>query len=313
MKSARTAGRPWCALAPLAAMLLAACATPLLAVEDVMMFEDGRTRFVAFVEQERGWMLRGVSDVDVHFIVDGQEVATARSDERGFAVVVADVSGKPEKFEAAATLDGQSFRSQGNLVHWRSDRVIVACDIDSTISETSLQALFFEDTDQESEPIAGSPETLHEIARDYEIMYLTARPRFTLEKTRRWLESHGYPRAPVITSLTVGDALAHTRYKTRAIRSLRRHYENLLIGIGNTSIDSESYGANGMLTLLVRPGGDFTFGRHAIEFHDWEQIRNFFHANRELLRDPERLRAAVRGEEMMLIPTMRWPGSEQPD
>ena len=313
MKAVGIVGRSWRVLAALAAMLLVACATPLLAVDDAMMFEDGRTRFVAFVEQERGWMLRGVSDVDVHFSIDGQEVATARSDERGFVVVVADVGGKPEQFEATATLGGKSFRSQGKLIQWRSDRVIVACDIDSTISETSLQALLFEDTDQESQPIVGSPETLHEIARDYEIMYLTARPRFTLEKTRRWLEDHGYPRAPVITSLTVGDALAQTRYKTRVIRSLRRHYENLLIGIGNTSIDSESYGANGMLALLVRPEGDITFGRHAIEFHGWEQIRDFFRANRELLRDPERVQAAVRGEEMMLIPTLRWYGPEPKD
>lgn len=313
MKAVRTLGRSWRALAPLAAMLLVACATPLLAVDDVMMFEDGRTRFVAFVEQERGWMLRGVPDVDVNFVVDGQEVATARSDERGFVAVVAEVGGKPEQFEATATFGGKSFRTQGKLIQWRSDRVIVACDIDSTISETSLQALFFEDTDQESGPIAGSPEALREIARDYEIMYLTARPRFTLEKTRRWLEDHGYPRAPVITSLTVGDALAQSGYKTRAIRSLRRHYENLLIGIGNTSIDSESYGANGMLTLLVRAQGDMTFRRHAIEFQSWEQIRDFFRANRELLRDPQRVQAAVRGEETMLIPTLRWSGSEPKD
>jgi hypothetical protein len=313
MKVVRIVGRSWRALALLGAMLLVACATPLLAVDDVMMFEDGRTRFVAFVEQERGWMLRGIPDVDVHFIVDGQEVATARSDERGFVVVVADVGGNPEQFEATATFGGRSFRSQGRLIQWRSDRVIVACDIDSTISETSLQALFFEDTDQVSGPIAGSPEALHEIASDYELMYLTARPRFTLEKTRRWLEDHAYPRAPVITSLTVGDALAQTGYKIRVIRSLRRHYENLLIGVGNTSIDSESYGANGMLALLVRPEGDITFGPHAIEFHGWEQIRDFFRANRELLRDPERVQAAVRGEEMMLIPTMRWSGPEQKD
>ena len=53
MKAARIVGPPRRALAPLAAILLVACATPLLAVDDVMMFEDRRTRFVAFVEQER--------------------------------------------------------------------------------------------------------------------------------------------------------------------------------------------------------------------------------------------------------------------
>jgi phosphatidate phosphatase PAH1 len=88
--------------------------------------------------------------------------------------------------------------------------VIVACDIDSTISETSLNALFFDDIDSTSRPIEGSVEVLREIARDYQIMYLTARPRFTLEKTRSWLDAHGYPREPVITSLTVADALAQS-------------------------------------------------------------------------------------------------------
>jgi len=53
MKAVRIVGPSSRALAPFAAMLLVACATPLLAVEDVMMFEDGRTRFVAFVQQER--------------------------------------------------------------------------------------------------------------------------------------------------------------------------------------------------------------------------------------------------------------------
>ncbi len=36
-------------------------------------------------------------------------------------------------------------------------------------------------------------------------------------------------------------------------------------------------------------------------------------ANRDLLGDPKRVRAAVQGEEMMLVPTMSWSGPDEKD
>ena len=50
----------------------------------------------------------------------------------------------------------ESFRSEARVFAWRSDRVIVGCDIDSTISDTSLAALFFDEIDMSSTPIEGS-------------------------------------------------------------------------------------------------------------------------------------------------------------
>ena len=43
-------------------------------------------------------------------------------------------------------------------------------------------------------PVEGSVEVLREIQRLYHILYVSARPRFTLEKTRMWLDENGYPR-----------------------------------------------------------------------------------------------------------------------
>ncbi len=56
-----------------------------------------------------------------------------------------------------------------------------------------------------------------------------------------WRDETGHPRDPIITSLTVGDALSQSKYKTRAIKSLRKHYRNIWIGIGNTDIDAKAY------------------------------------------------------------------------
>jgi hypothetical protein len=289
-------------LAPLAAILLAGCATPHFDVDEAIQFQDGKTRFVAFAQNKTGWVLRGVSDVDVRFTVDGQEVATAVTDERGFAKAIVTLEEPAGRFEASANFGGEERRSEAEVVAWRNDRVIVACDIDATISETSLGALFFDEFDETSTPIEGSPEALTEIDRDFHVVYLTARPRFTLEKTRHWLDVHGYPRAPVITSLTVGDTLGQTDYKTRTLNSVRKHYTNLLIGIGNTDIDAASYGVHGMLVLLVQPDEDPVRVDNVFRFQNWQQIRDFFRDNRELLEDPKRVQAVVRGEETLELP-----------
>ena len=134
-------------LAPLAAILLAACATPRFGVDEAIRFQDGKTRFVAFAQNKTGWVLRGVSDVDVRFIVDGQEVAAAVTDERGFAKAIVTLEKPAERFEANASFGGEEHRSEAEIVEWRNDRVIVACDIDATFSDTSLGALFFDELD----------------------------------------------------------------------------------------------------------------------------------------------------------------------
>jgi hypothetical protein len=297
----------------LAALLLAGCATRVLVVDDAMELEDGRTRFVAFAEREIGFFFSGVEGVEVRFSIDGREVATARSDERGVAMTLAQIDAGKESFVAEASIGGESLRSEGNIVQWRSDRTLVACDIDATISDTSLEALFFEQADEKSQPIPGSVEVLHEIVQDYDLVYFTARPRFTLEKTRHWLDTHGYPTAPVLTSLTASDAIAETRYKRHAIRKLREVFPNLLIGIGNSKIDSQGYGANGMLSLIVNRPGHTLYDSHVVEFHDWSQLRTFMQVNHGVLQMPETAAAAARGEVLLLVPTLPWVGGDAED
>jgi hypothetical protein len=292
----------WRLLLPFAAVWLAGCATPYFEVDEAIRFEDGRTRFVAFAQKQNGWLLGGVSDVEVRFAVDGEEIARAITDERGFAKAIADVETPADRFEATAGFGGESFRSDAEIVAWRSDRVIVGCDIDSTISETNLGALFFDEIDETSTPIADSAEVLTEIGRDYQLLYITARPRFTLNKTRRWLDEQAYPRQPVVTSLAPRDALGQTTYKTRTLSSLQKHYTNLLIGIGNTDIDADSYSHHGMLVLLVQPDREAGRDGNIFRFQDWKQIRAFFLENDGVLRHPQRLRAAIRGEVELRLP-----------
>jgi hypothetical protein len=286
------------------AALLVGCATPYFEVDEAVRFEDGSTRFVAFAQRQRGWFLGGVSEVEVQFAVAGKPVARAVTDDRGFAKTIAEVDRPAPLFEATARFGGETLRREGEVVEWRSDVVIVACDIDSTISQTSLASLFFDEADESSIPIPDSPEVLTELDRDFQVLYLTARPRFTLEKTRRWLEEHGYPREPVVTSLAPRDALGQTRYKTRTLDSLRKHYNHLLIGIGNTDIDADSYAIHGMLVLLVQPERPVGHDGDVFRFQNWRQIGAFFRENHGVLSDPARLEAAIEAPEQLRIPAL---------
>jgi hypothetical protein len=73
-----------------------------------------------------------------------------------------------------------------------------------------------------------------------------------------------------------------------------------VIGIGNTRIDAESYGAHGMLTLLVQPDAEIAREDHVIRLQSRDQVGAFFRDNRELLQDPRRVQAAARGEEALV-------------
>lgn len=292
----------WACCLGLVGALLVGCATPYFEVDEAIRFEDGSTRFVAFAQRQNGWFLGGVSDVEVQFTVDGRPVAQAVTDERGFAKAIAAVDRPADRFEATAQVGAERFRREGEVVEWRRDTVVVGCDIDSTISQTSLGSLFFDEVDESSTPIPDSPNVLTEINRDFQVLYLTARPRFTLDKTRGWLEQHGYPRQPVVTSLAPRDALGQTRYKTRTLDSLRKHYSNLLIGIGNTDIDADSYAVHGMLVLLIQPDREIGHDGDVFRFQNWQQIGAFFRENRSVLTDPARLEAAIEEPDELRIP-----------
>jgi len=279
------------------------CATTYFEVDDAVHFDDGNSRFVAFAQRKRGWILSGVEGVDVRFRMGDQEVARATTDERGFAKATVRVTGPTRTFEGRADVGDESFSDEARVFAWQRSRVIIACDVDSTISDTSLAALFFDPLDMTSTPIAGSPELLQALVRTHHVAYVTARPRFTLPKTRKWLEEHGYPAQPIITSLTLGDALKQTAYKTRTLKSLRKHLDNMRIGIGNTDIDADSYGDHQMLAILHQPEATPAQEGHVVRLQSWAQIGEFFAANAAVLSDPDRVSAAARGEEELILPS----------
>jgi hypothetical protein len=137
------------------------------------------------------------------------------------------------------------------------------------------------------------------LARDFEIVYLTARPQFLADKTRVWLAAHGFPDGPLLTAPSWRATLRQERYKRRALARLREQLPNLLIGVGDKMRDVRAYLANHMLAIHIDVQGEASSSdSRAITVRDWNDIRRLFEANRALLVTPQRLRQLLEGEQV---------------
>lgn len=282
-------------------MILAAagCSRTALTVDDAVVSAESRELHCrASVEREPFMFFRSsLPGVPVEFRLDGRPVATARTEADGFARAVVPYS-KPRRprIEARADVLGRSLTARGTIHTWRRDRTIVAVDIDNTLAKTKLEDLLFErdGEDEESTPLKGSRKVMEVIAADCEIIYVTARPRFLLDTTRAWLVDEDFPFAPVMTSDGIRQAMHRREYKLDRLAALQQEWPHLLIGIGNSPSDHEAYTRSGMLAVLVNQKKKVhQRAARTIYLRTWRDLAEFWQANRALLTDPARLRAAL--------------------
>ncbi len=279
-------------------LALAGCAPPFLSVSDAVSVDGGSTVLAAHVDRPQLFGLRSeVERVPVTFRIGGQDVGRADTGQGGRAVVKCALPAEPAStFEVRAQVGDRELQATGSLFAWRSDRPIIAVDIDHTVSRTDYDDLILDPVDEGSRPIRGSREALSDLSQDYHIAYVTARARFLMEKTRGWLQAQGFPAGPLFTSPDLRSMIRRDVAKRTLLVELRRRAPNLLIGIGNSAYDADAYGASQMLAIVVNPKPKETYGLHAVVFRDWDAVLKFFAANRETLSNPDRLRRVIRGE-----------------
>ncbi len=299
------------AIAIAAYLMTAGCAQPMLSVNDVIAVNGLQTTFDAYAEH-----VALLGDVDrvlgvkVTFLADGKEIGSSATDRRGFATYCCHVPPGAKSIEGRATIDGRDVRGVGNVFIWDPKLTTIVCDIDETISLTNYRTLLDDrPEDMGSKPLAGAPEALQRLSKRFNLLYVSARPRFLLEKTRRWLNRNGFPPSPVITTPSLAEAIRVQKFKGSTISDLQCLSDSLLIGIGNARTDSEAYAANGLLTLIIDEHDDDQFRAHTIVLRNWAMVEKFFDANQAVLGEPERLRSAIAGEEMLLRPIIRWQKS----
>lgn len=278
------------------AILVSGCGKVVITLDDVIVEKRGTAVIHAHVEREAIPGIRNdISDVDIEFVWNGTMVGRSRSDEHGTAEYMHDTGMTIEPtVEARCRLGGVEHRTSADVFVWDRQRVVVVVDIDETISHTDYDDIIFDENDyHESPPFKGSVEALRRIQEDANILYLTARPRFLLDKTHGWLAAHGFPKGPVISSPGLRSAAKAPEFKRKRLASLRSTMPSILIGIGNTEGDAEAYLANGMMAFLIR-GEEMPSEKPClVPFPNWAALLNYWDVHRPELREPSRLQFMI--------------------
>jgi hypothetical protein len=288
-------------LLPIAGLL--GCATPMLSVDDAVVRRGSETRLCAFV----GWepvlfVQKDAEGARVRFLVEGQEPSEKKTDDDGLATLECKLPPDVAQYEARTRANGHELDATGRVFVWDEPRVIIAVDVDHTIEQTDYKPLFFSSRADESDPVKRSAKTLSALADDFYVIYLTARPRFLLDRTRVWLHEHEFPDGPVVTAKRIRQMLQPAEFKRQELHELHKDWPTLLIGIGNRPTDADAYGASEMLTLILSPKEAQEFPPHALVFHDWAAVQRFFEANHDTLTDSKALKQVIAGKRMLARP-----------
>lgn len=289
------------------ALTAAGCQRATLSVSDAFIMQGMKTRLEARVERIAGSnRMTGVTGLPVRFFVHEQFLGEAKTDGMGAAACTCDLPADATHYRAEARLGNELLKMDGLVFAFPRDRTVIVCDIDETISMTHYRELVFDREDMASRPLPDAAATLNELAGRFGLVYLTARPGFLLEKTKRWLETNGFPRAAVITTPSLAQSIAVQGFKAQRIAHLRSTLGTVAIGIGNAATDSEAYAMQQLLTLIIDDHDDMKFRSHAIILRNWKMARAFFDANREILEVPAKLQAAIDSEQMLLRPVIKY-------
>jgi phosphatidate phosphatase APP1 len=204
----------------------------------------------------------------------------------------------PENAQAGFHLIPPAVSGEGQAVQVASrtympHTMTLVVDIDETLCVTDYTNVFWGIGRDDSRPLPNAARIMNSLSRDFRIVYLTARPRNLLEKTRRWIAREGFPQGDIITAPNVLDLISQTTYKQKQLNRMRASYPNMLIGIGDKPTDADAYRKHGMLPVVVNPWRDRHYRAGELIMQDWQQLGEFFERNRDVLTDRPLLAEAM--------------------
>jgi len=165
---------------------------------------------------------------------------------------------------------------------------LIIVDIDETIADVTPAGFIFRRV-RDVLPLPGARETLKEISRTMQIVYLTARDHIFTRKTKLWLRLNGMPEAPVyLRRLTRYWRTASREHKFRRLGELQPNFPNMVWGVGDKPGDAAAYAARGIRPIIIAPGRPQEVSADVPCFPTWKNIL-------EYIRSVERTREPGRG------------------
>jgi hypothetical protein len=191
-----------------------------------------------------------MSDVEVQFLREGGVIGTDRTNARGKACIQANAGGKTWKYTARVQTDDYQGVSKGHVFVWGDEHPAVAIDIDETLMRSQYVGLIFNSRDP-SRPMPHSRKVIKQLSEHYGIVYISARSRLFRNKTRYWLQQHGYPLGPVVLGDNFNSIAWQHHSKLDMMTRLSKKLPSLSAGIGDKSADEEAFLANELQCIII--------------------------------------------------------------
>ena len=222
----------------------------LLTVRDALALPNEEVQLQA--RFQAGDFLRGRQGHVVRFDHGGKIYKATVTDADGVATVTfTPTQAGDYRFAAEVSPDGlpdDPPAPRELLVACRAaEEPIAVVDLDKTVVASGFHTVLLGNP----QPMAGSPEVLNRLARTHTVVFLTHRPDYFGPKSKTWLKAKGYPRGPVLLA-TVGSFLKGSgAYKSEMIKTLKKRFTKIEIGIGDKTTDVEAYHENGLKAFLI--------------------------------------------------------------
>ncbi len=220
-------------------------------------------------------MLRSdVCQANVDVFVNGTLVSKIITDDEGIASLIY----TPQKLGTYTVVfeceggDGYPKTTASSLLFCRDkSKTAIVIDIDHTIADISLEKFLVTKT-KDIKPLPGAQEVLDDLAKTYDLIFLTARDEHLLHRTRDWLANHHFPSAPVFFRKLGKDPLSERKFKTEKIAKIKATWSNISYGIGDKLSDAQAYVANGLEAFILSHKNDLP--KHANAVECWQQIKD---------------------------------------
>lgn len=259
------------------------CVRTILVAEDCIVNADNPGQLIAYTKTQSLLLFtKGLPNQQVRFFVDEKASESVSTDLMGRASRTLDKKSSTHTYKVRAEGEKETLIASGSIHRWDADRPAIAVDLDETISQTEYIDLIW-GSGMTSRPMQGSPEALRKLSKEYYLVYCSARPRFMLDQTRKWLVKHKFPRGPIILASDFRASLRQAAAKKELFADLRRKWPNVRVGIGDKNADVEACLANDMLPVIVN-GATPLSHEDAVVVPDWKSLVQFFDDNRTSIR-----------------------------
>lgn len=200
--------------------------------------------------------LKYTKGVTVEFLLGKESLGQATSGDDG----VAKISWTPPRagdYEITAKITAVEDDEFENLLDVSPAPLLVAArakdarfvviDLDHTVVASSFARVLF----AQAEPMPKAADMVKRLGKDYSIIYLTHRPNLLTTKSKGWLADNGFPAAPLLVS-TLTQAIGDSgKFKTARLKSLRKQFPGVAIGIGDKLSDAKAYVDNGLKAYFI--------------------------------------------------------------